>query len=57
MIYYKLIFGIIFFCTFTLLLIRTGKKSQRNFLYRMGQLEILMGIAAGLFLIITAFKG
>ncbi|WP_160144018.1 hypothetical protein [Chryseolinea soli] len=57
MIYYKLIFGIIFFCSFTLLLIRTGKKSHYSFLYLLGRLEILVGIAAGLFLIITAFKG
>ena len=57
MIYYKLIFGIIFFCTFTLLLIRTEKKSQHNFLYLMGRLEILVGIIAGLFLIVTAFTG
>ncbi|HEY5747212.1 MAG TPA: hypothetical protein VIU12_14115 [Chryseolinea sp.] len=57
MIYYKLIFGIIFFCTFTLLLIRTWKKSHYRFSYLVGRLEILVGIAAGLFLIITAFKG
>lgn len=56
MIYYKLIFGIIFFCTFTLLLIRTQKKSH-SVLYLMGRLDILVGIVAGLFLIITAFKG
>jgi len=57
MIYYKLIFGIIFFCTYTFLLIRTIKKSQRSALWLMGQLEISAGIAAGVFLIITAFKG
>ena len=57
MVYYKLIFGIIFFCTFTLLLIRAEKNSQGKFLYLVGRLEILVGIAAGLFLIITAFKG
>ncbi len=57
MVYYKLIFGIIFFCTFTLLLIRSGKKSHYSFFFFMGRLDMLVGIAAGLFLIITSFKG
>lgn len=57
MVYYKLIFGIIFLCLFTLLLIRTWRKSPNKFAHLLGRLEILVGIAAGLFLIITAFKG
>jgi general stress protein CsbA len=57
MVYYKLIFGIIFFCTYTLLLIRAGKKSRYSLSYFIGQLDMLIGIVAGLFLIITAFKG
>jgi hypothetical protein len=56
MVYYKLVFGIIFFCTFTVLMARTWKRSHYSFSYIVGRLEILLGIAAGLFLIITAFQ-
>ncbi|MBL0744376.1 hypothetical protein [Chryseolinea lacunae] len=56
MVYYKFIFGILFLITFVFLFVKTGKQTQGNLVYQMvRRTDILLGILAGVVLIVTSF--